>query len=92
MPKQMIDATELLAKLQAERAELDAAIKALTKYAYQNITSSDPTRVKPKSHHKQPSTAPASKPQGRHVFTQAEREHLRRKLRAYWAKRKAAAK
>jgi hypothetical protein len=85
MPKQMIDATELLAKLQAERAELDAAIKALTRHAFQNAGTLSPTPRR--SHHKQPD-APAGKRGRRLPMTQGEKDALSRKLKLVGARRK----
>jgi hypothetical protein len=88
MPKEM-PISELLAKLQRERDEIDAALRQLTRVGYQDFPQSPVVKAK-KSHHKQmpaPAPAPAKK---KHIFTAAEKANLSRKVRAYWKKRKAA--
>jgi hypothetical protein len=81
-----MDVKEAINKLQAQRDEIDAALRQLTKVAYNGQASAP---VVKKSHHKQvaPGTTTTRK---KHVFTAAEKANLSKKVKAYWKKRKAA--
>jgi hypothetical protein len=90
MPK-MVHLTELLAKLHSERADIDSAIRALMRHGPE-LGARSQGAVKQSHHVRVPKPDALERPKA-HVFTQAERKHLSKKLKAYWAaKRKAAAK
>jgi hypothetical protein len=102
MPKKM-DVSEVVSKLQAQRDEIDAALRALTRVAYQNFpaTPTAKSSKKPRSHHAAaPATpaapdAPGTKPKtkgNRRKRTAAEKLAASKIMKANWAKRKAAAK
>lgn len=84
MPKKM-DVSEVVSKLQAQRDEIDAALRALTRVAYQTFPTT--THVKRTS-----APTPTTPKKKRRSRTPAERAAMAKKMKAIWAKRKAAAK
>jgi hypothetical protein len=69
--------------LQKDRDEIDAALRALTRVAYQDFPQTPKV-----THH----TAPTTTKRKRRQWTAAEKAAISKKVKAAWAKRRAGAK